>query len=548
MHHYKVEFSDKNKQPIRVPYKSVDKSTSLQLPGKWCKQGSQYIVNSLVSLLSNHNSNRIDNPVEGQTWFNNESNTINVFDGDNWFQLGTVRPPIFSSDVANHIDLENSIENYLTNKGGTMSGPLLLDNLTDLSSNYSAVNKDYIDQIVGNEYYNLLRMDGNDDNPMTGSLILPDKTINNKHQIIPKKVALKTVVTLNNTRDKNIVGKTSKYDAHINVTSVLSPNNSLKITFITGVAYLSRLENYKDIDLTSVDLLKNSVIKNLTVHTNIVGENRCKMQCEGRGIDDNKTIRIIRYQKDASTIDTTIYFIAIGYLYDDKIKYVIEAPKVIPEPDYVPVYRKTTVSLPVETPEPSPSPSESMIPAPSPSTSTMPVPSPSVSESPTPSPSVSASPGPTPSPSPSPSVSVSPGPSPSPSPSASKPGPSPSPSASAMMTKDCRDDSNVTMIDGAATATGSAGYKVITGNKGTITLTYDPKSSPDRFDLRNSATGTTLASTGTAQNASKPGTLTCSSSQVFAGNILAIVVTSSDKNNIDFSYCIEYAGGLTKVS
>jgi hypothetical protein len=527
-----------------IPPKTTNKTlTSLTLMGDDSYNYGANLLENIIRLNEHfYNSEPPNKPIDGQLYYNGTD--LKLFHSNQW------------NDVVDQPLKETMDIIYLDDNPNNVSGALIDTFLSDLisltgytknnidivlpdekpSSLFEAVTKKYVDKAL--TYPNLFNLVPNTGNPsMSGQIKLTDV----------------------DTSDSDLVTASVKFVKDMGLLDIYSDNKNPEKYRVSTYRLIDRAgessTNYKDYFTTvwyqtTIPAYEKSVEVNLPVaFTEATTKDKnydysMIVNCSpvdtfdilSVEITSNKSFKI--YRAD-TTEDLFVQGTVMGFTdksgkggpYD-----ICPLPTPIPTPVPTPTPAPVVPEVSIEpTPSPSPSPSASGSPIPTPS------PSPSESEpGPTPSPSPSESePGPTPSPSPSPSVSASPSPSPT---------PSPTPSKSAAMTKDCRDDSNVTMIDGAATATGSAGYKVITGNQGLVTLTYDPKNSPDRIDLRNSSTGVTLASTGTATNASKPGTLTCSSSQLFAGTVLAIVVTASDKNNIDFSYCIEYAGGLTKIS
>jgi hypothetical protein len=506
-----------------IPPKTTNKTlTSLSLMGDDSYNYGSNLLENLIHLNEHfYNSESPNKPIDGQLYYNGTD--LKLYHSNQWndvvdLPLKETMDIIYLDDSPNNVSgafIGSFLSNLIPLSGYTDN----ILNITlpneDPSSPHEAVTKQYVDKTLS--YPNLFNLVPNAGSPsMAGPIKLTDV----------------------DTSDSDLVTASVQFVRDMGLLDVYSDNKKPEKYRISTYRLVDRSDesstNYKDYFTTvwyqeTIPAYEKSIEINLPVafveattpdknydYSMIVNCSPVDaFDILSVEITSNKSFKIYR-------ADTTDALLVQGSVMGFTDKSGRGGP-----------YDICPVPTPIPTPVPTPAPAPV-------------VPEVSPTPEPTPSPSASVVASPVPSPTPGPSDSA---PTPSPSPSASIPGPSPTPSASAMMTKDCRDDSNVTMVDGAATSTGSAGYKVVDGpNKGVVTLTYDPETSPDRIDLRNSSTGVTLASTGTATNATQPGTMTCSSSQLFPGTVLAIVVTASDKDNIDFNYCIEYAGGLTKVS
>jgi hypothetical protein len=75
----------------------VDTSTSLQLVGRNTVGYGEYENENFVFLLENFaNSNPPSKPIEGQTWYDTEKNTLNAYTGQEWQLVGS---PIFNNET-----------------------------------------------------------------------------------------------------------------------------------------------------------------------------------------------------------------------------------------------------------------------------------------------------------------------------------------------------------------------------------------------------------------------------------------------------------------
>jgi hypothetical protein len=78
------------KTPLTVHYGTINNDTSLKIYGRGAGGYGEGLQENMISLLENFCSNSAPvNPTAGQTWFNNISNTLSVYDGTTWIPIGS---------------------------------------------------------------------------------------------------------------------------------------------------------------------------------------------------------------------------------------------------------------------------------------------------------------------------------------------------------------------------------------------------------------------------------------------------------------------------
>lgn len=104
---YTVRFTDEiNKGSLIVEDRTINTDTSLQLPGKQSTAYGQAIGENFLHLLENFASNTPpNNPVEGQTWYDNTVgiDQLKVYDGTNWVAAGGLKRGDSTPDIANSV-------------------------------------------------------------------------------------------------------------------------------------------------------------------------------------------------------------------------------------------------------------------------------------------------------------------------------------------------------------------------------------------------------------------------------------------------------------
>lgn len=106
---YTIQFTDSsNKDPIIVADGTINTETSIGLPGKNSTGYGQVIAEDLLHLLENFASPaEPSSPVEGQLWYNNDTNQLLVYDSTRWVPAGGLTKSINEPDTngANDGDL-----------------------------------------------------------------------------------------------------------------------------------------------------------------------------------------------------------------------------------------------------------------------------------------------------------------------------------------------------------------------------------------------------------------------------------------------------------
>jgi microcystin-dependent protein len=103
---YTIQFTDSsNKDPIVVEDGTINTETTLSLPGKNSTGYGQVIAEDLLHLLENFASpTEPSRPVEGQLWYNNDTNQLLVYDSTNWVPAGGLRKSINQPDPTEALD------------------------------------------------------------------------------------------------------------------------------------------------------------------------------------------------------------------------------------------------------------------------------------------------------------------------------------------------------------------------------------------------------------------------------------------------------------
>ena len=455
MSEFKIYLTD-NPNPIIVPYKSKNTETSLVLVGPdSCNYGEDLLSNLLHVMENFCDVSAPDKPLLGQTYYNSDTQKLNVFGKSGWKQIDNIPNPhnsdvvyvdINPSNISGSLVLSDEIKKYISIYGHNTP--------TKVYSLYEAINPDeavtigYVNaKLATPDMYYVTR---SGISTMEGPLKLQpiESTdvdgvavdigyVNNKGKV---KVVSNQV--LNTSSENNGVVRVVIYDVFdkINDSGVLDENPRFAAIYFSDMFSSTQ----KTLTVTLPIMLKYD--SSFTCNCTMVNSTD-KVIVKSKG---NSSVVI--EQRDAK--ENYVFGCIYGTIENNLVNKYIADNNLVPMPIISPTYSstpRTVLSVPEPEPTPSPSPSISMSaipPTPSPSESVVaipPTPSPSESEpvpSPPPSPSISevAIP-PTPSPSesevaipPTPSPSESePLPTPSPSPSESEPLPTPSPSPSGSM-------------------------------------------------------------------------------------------------------------------
>lgn len=103
---YTIQFTDSsNKDPIIVEDGTINTETTLGFPGKNSTGYGQVIAEDLLHLLENFASpTEPSRPVEGQLWYNNDSNQLLIYDSTKWVPAGGLRKNINQPDPTEALD------------------------------------------------------------------------------------------------------------------------------------------------------------------------------------------------------------------------------------------------------------------------------------------------------------------------------------------------------------------------------------------------------------------------------------------------------------
>tara|TARA_R110000744_G_scaffold59425_6_gene123627 strand:+ start:3927 stop:6029 length:2103 start_codon:yes stop_codon:yes gene_type:complete len=97
---YTIQYTDSaNKDDLIVEDGTINTETSLSLPGKNSTGYGQIIAEDLLHLLENFASaTEPSTPVEGQLWYNNNTNQLLIYDSTSWVPSGGLRKSITQPD------------------------------------------------------------------------------------------------------------------------------------------------------------------------------------------------------------------------------------------------------------------------------------------------------------------------------------------------------------------------------------------------------------------------------------------------------------------
>lgn len=135
---YTIQFTDSaEKTPITVEDQTINNDTSLQLPGKGSVGYGAAIATNLVHLLENFAApTEPDRPVEGQLWYNNNTEQLLVYDGTVWVPSGGLKKSTTQPDAVNSltgdlwVDTDNQQLYLFSGSGWILVGPQFSDGLT----------------------------------------------------------------------------------------------------------------------------------------------------------------------------------------------------------------------------------------------------------------------------------------------------------------------------------------------------------------------------------------------------------------------------------
>jgi hypothetical protein len=306
-----IEFSDKSKSTIVIPYRSHNVSTSLTLPGeKTVEYG--YDINTNFLRLLEHFADVTPpiNSIKGQLWFNSSEDTMYVQTGadaeSSMVPLGYTKPHEVPDGAYTREIVLGTLAKYLSINGGHVTGPLLLKDVSDLDHINCAVPKSYVDSLVPvNPGY--IPLSGNT-TPATGTIFVPAvaESSDATHDSIAanKKYADDTVpqVSIQYTKEVSI-NKTAV--GHISIV-IFKPS---KLINMFGAVTMQTTDNEFTIPLASY-LEGSTKIRGIAIHVNTAGEQNLYTTVDAR---TNGTNAIIR-KHGAGAKPTTVHFTINGVL------------------------------------------------------------------------------------------------------------------------------------------------------------------------------------------------------------------------------------------
>jgi hypothetical protein len=153
-------YSSDNSQTLKLNDNQVDTSTSLQLIGTQyfseTNPSGQILNQNFISLLQNFScGNAPLNPILGQLWFNNSTNTFNLYDSNSWdgviFENGLSNTNYVNTEVETEQDITNAdyiTSSYLTSQNYE-SGTSLLNFVTQITlENFNYATNSYLTNAI----------------------------------------------------------------------------------------------------------------------------------------------------------------------------------------------------------------------------------------------------------------------------------------------------------------------------------------------------------------------------------------------------------------
>lgn len=305
MSNYRIEFSNKAKDPFEVQYRSFNTATSLTLPGK-NSVNYGYEVNSDLYHLLEHFCNDLPptNPIQGQTWFNTKTDKLNIYD-QYWTELGNTNRPKTPVDSISNAVLDITLDQLLKSTGGQMQGDILLKDTTPADSEWAAVTKEYVDSFIKPVPDNIIKLSGNEI-PTINNIILPDIPLTNPLQAATKAYADANVPKLTKYVDNPFTGSAGDTNGYCNIVTLLPSG----LTFIFGVEYMKAENSYVDMNFASIGPFSGA-----SIHVNPVDADpgvtySAKTIMGGTGVS---SVRIIKYGSQTRSTPTSIYYSMVAY-------------------------------------------------------------------------------------------------------------------------------------------------------------------------------------------------------------------------------------------
>jgi hypothetical protein len=308
-----IEFTDKSKHYLSVPYRSYNVETCLNLPGNKTIEYGYDINTNLLHLLEHFANNTPPaRSVQGQLWFNSESNKLLVNttgEDSSYLEVGYMKPHPTPAGTLSIEQVKARLRGYLTTDGGLVTGPLLLKDYDEADHIHSAVSKGYVDSLVPNNPNNYIPLSGNP-TAATGPILI--NPIDEYSTTVPssvaatKKYADDMVPQINIKRETTIMN--GELIAGYMSSAILKPSN---LIYIFGVVTIQKEETER-----TVELLPNfsdsgfTRIKGVSLHVNTTGVLNNNVTVDGR---ISGTSMIIR-KHGVGTAATSVYFNICGVL------------------------------------------------------------------------------------------------------------------------------------------------------------------------------------------------------------------------------------------
>ena len=153
---YTIQFTDSsNKDPIVVEDSTINTETTIGFPGKNSTGYGQVIAEDLLHLLENFASpTEPSRPVEGQLWYNNDTNQLLIYDSTNWVPAGGLRKsinqpdPIEALDGDLWVDTDNQQLYLFSGSTWILVGPTFSDGLSTGTFPTTIIGQDNIEYTV----------------------------------------------------------------------------------------------------------------------------------------------------------------------------------------------------------------------------------------------------------------------------------------------------------------------------------------------------------------------------------------------------------------
>lgn len=227
-------YNDKNTTPFVIKYKSRNTDTSLTLIGNDSHNFGQDLLTNLLHLTEHFcNTMPPTNPIQGQVYYNSITKKLNVFN-TTWNEINLIpntdNIDIIYADaiptIANsNLVLDDILKSYITYAG--TDELCSITSSSDIKLNNEAVTKQYVDSALSSGTYNFLPIDGQIS--MSGPLLLGDLTSSSPNNALANIRYIQTIGSINPTID---ISDTTKSIITYNIENKLN-SNSLPGIFTT---------------------------------------------------------------------------------------------------------------------------------------------------------------------------------------------------------------------------------------------------------------------------------------------------------------------------